>query len=149
MRQTAAARAASITRGALLFRRDLKQGKIKPDATKAGALCMDSYRYVVHGFVQECYLTSWDSWMFDCCRVPGAEGLDWSVSHSKNTDVDSPHVIFIRKNRLWKVEVTKDQRILSTSELEASVTNIYLNFTDPNSVKSLGFTIRRPKNTLR
>ncbi|KAH8832947.1 acyltransferase ChoActase/COT/CPT [Flagelloscypha sp. PMI_526] len=109
--QDAASRAASIARGALLFRQQLKQGKIKPDGTKEGPFCMDTYR-----------------WMFDCCRIPGLEGLDWAVSHSKETDDGaSGHIIFIRKNRLWKVDASKDGRLLSTSELVSQIQHIYDN----------------------
>lgn len=42
--QTPAARAAGIARAAMIFRQKLKQGLIRPDATKEGPLCMDTYR---------------------------------------------------------------------------------------------------------
>jgi len=59
--------------------------------------------------------------MFDCCRVPG-EGLDWSVSHAKEGDLgDSGHIVALRKNRLWKIDVTQSGRILSTQEIEKCV----------------------------
>ena len=60
-------------------------------------------------------------WMFDCCRVPG-DGLDWSVSHAKAGDKgDSGHIIVIRKNRFWKIDITDNGRILGTQELEKHV----------------------------
>ena len=60
--------------------------------------------------------------MFDCCRVPGAQGLDWSTSYAKESDVgNSGHIVVFRKNRVWKVEVAKDGRILSTDEMEKYV----------------------------
>lgn len=31
----------------MIFRQKLKQGLIKPEATKEGPLCMDTYRYAV------------------------------------------------------------------------------------------------------
>ncbi|KAF9461247.1 acyltransferase ChoActase/COT/CPT [Collybia nuda] len=109
--QTPVARAASIARAAMIFRQQLKMGLIKPDATKEGPLCMDTYR-----------------WMFDCCRVPGPQGLDWSVSYAKEGEKgDSGHIIVIRKNRVWKVEATQKGRILSTSELEKQIQHIYDN----------------------
>lgn len=59
--------------------------------------------------------------MFDCCRVPG-EGLDWSVSYAKAGDIgNSGHIVVIRKNRFWKVEITENGRILSTEEIEKYV----------------------------
>lgn len=62
--------------------------------------------------------------MFDCCRIPGPQGLDWSISHVKEGDQgDSGHIIVFRKNRVWKVDVTKDGRILSTHEIEKYVGN--------------------------
>jgi len=42
--QTPAGRAATIARGVMIFRQKLKQGLVKPDATKEGPLCMDTYR---------------------------------------------------------------------------------------------------------
>lgn len=57
--------------------------------------------------------------MFDCCRVPGPEGLDWSVSYAKAGDLgESGHIIVLRRNRVWKVEMTLNKRILSTQEIE-------------------------------
>ncbi|KAF9563145.1 acyltransferase ChoActase/COT/CPT [Agrocybe pediades] len=105
-----AARAAGITRAAMVFRQKLKKGLLKPEGTKEGPICMDTYR-----------------WMFDCCRVPG-EGLDWSVSYAKEGDIgDSGHIIVIRKNRIYKVDVTENGRILSTQEIEKQIQHIYDN----------------------
>lgn len=44
--------------------------------------------------------------MFDCCRVPGTQGVDWSVSYAAgpNPHGDLGHVIVIRKNRFWKIK---------------------------------------------
>ncbi|KDQ61402.1 hypothetical protein JAAARDRAFT_123269 [Jaapia argillacea MUCL 33604] len=103
-------RAAGITRAAMLFRQRVKQGLLKPDATKEGPFCMDTWR-----------------WMFDCCRVPGVPH-DWSVTHSKEGDLgDSGHVIALRKGRVWKVDVTHAGNILSTGELEKQFQYIYEN----------------------
>lgn len=57
-------------------------------------------------------------WMFDCCRVP-AEGLDWAVSYAKAGDSGmTGHVVVLRKNRAWKVEIGDGNQILSTADLE-------------------------------
>lgn len=44
--QTPAARAAAITRAAMLFRQNLLSGQLSPDAIKDTQLCMDTYRSV-------------------------------------------------------------------------------------------------------
>ncbi|EPQ56572.1 acyltransferase ChoActase/COT/CPT [Gloeophyllum trabeum ATCC 11539] len=106
---TPVSRAAGLTRAAMLFRQRLKQGLIKPEATKEGPLCMDTYR-----------------WMFDCCRVPGADGLDWSVSYAKEGDTgDTGHVVVLRRGRVWRLDAAQNGRILSTGELERQFQHIY------------------------
>jgi carnitine O-acetyltransferase len=63
--------------------------------------------------------------MFDCCRIPGPEGLDWSTSYAKEGEIgDTGHIIVIRKNRFWKVNATKNGRILGTKEIEMSVPSL-------------------------
>jgi hypothetical protein len=90
----------------MLFRQKYKLGLIDPETAKEKPICMDTYR-----------------WMFDCCRVPGPEGLDWSVTYAKPGDTgDSGHIIVFRNNRPWKVQTTaEDGRILSIRELARSV----------------------------
>ncbi|TFK26188.1 carnitine acetyl transferase [Coprinopsis marcescibilis] len=106
-----AERAAGIARAAMIFRQKLKQGLVPPEATKEGPMCMDTYR-----------------WMFDCCRVPGIDGLDWGVSHAvPGDDGNSGHIIVIRKNRVWKIDATKDGKILSTSDFNRQLDHIYNN----------------------
>jgi carnitine O-acetyltransferase len=95
--------AAGVVRSALLFREKLKNGQIAPDAVKDGAHCMDTWR-----------------WMFDACRIPGAQGLDWSVSAAKQGDEVTKHeghVIVLRKGRFWKVDVAPNGHILSSADL--------------------------------
>ncbi|KAF6761479.1 carnitine acetyl transferase [Ephemerocybe angulata] len=106
-----AERAAGIARSAMVFRQKLKQGLVTPEGTKEGPFCMDTYR-----------------WMFDCCRVPGPDGLDWSVSHAKpNENGDSGHIIVIRKNRVWRIDATRDGKILSTEDFTRQLQYIYEN----------------------
>jgi len=57
-------------------------------------------------------------WMFDCCRIPGLQGLDWSVSHASANADELGHIIVTRKNRFWKIKGIVDNRILSMTELE-------------------------------
>ncbi|KAJ4473588.1 carnitine acetyl transferase [Lentinula aciculospora] len=113
LRQTPAARVAALARGAMLFRKKLKQGKVTPEGTKEGPFCMDTYR-----------------WMFDCCRIPGLDGLDWSKSFAVEGDTgDSGHIIVMRKNRVWKINAAVNGRILSTDEFESQIQHIYENTT--------------------
>lgn len=42
--QTALNRAATLVRATMLFRQQFKQGKVKPESTKDGPLCMDTWR---------------------------------------------------------------------------------------------------------
>lgn len=101
-----------------MFRRTYKRGELKPEATKEGPLCMDTYRY-------KPFVTSLSDplrvsrWMFDCCRIPGLEGADFSLSHAKPEDTgEKGHIIVLRKGRLWKLYIDKDGTLLSTSDLQ-------------------------------
>ncbi|KAG1746611.1 acyltransferase ChoActase/COT/CPT [Suillus paluster] len=106
--QSPAARAAGLARGALVFRQKLLSGQVSPEGTKEGQFCMDTYR-----------------WMFDCCRIPGLEGLDWSVSHAGANADELGHIIVVRKNRFWKLKGIVNGRILSMTELEKQIQHIY------------------------
>ncbi|KAJ7117643.1 acyltransferase ChoActase/COT/CPT [Mycena epipterygia] len=110
--QSAVSRAAYLARATMLFRKNLKLGLLEPEATKDGPLCMDTYR-----------------WMFDCCRVPGPEGLDWSVTYANAADTgdESAHIVVFRNNRVWKVQTAVDGRILSLGEIQEQIQHIYDN----------------------
>ena len=63
-------------------------------------------------------------WMFDCCRIPGPQRLDWSISYAKESDLgDSGHIVVFRNNRVWKVEIAKDGRLLSTHDIQMYATH--------------------------
>ncbi|EIN09589.1 acyltransferase ChoActase/COT/CPT [Punctularia strigosozonata HHB-11173 SS5] len=100
-----ASRAAGIIRAAMLFRERLKRGEVQPEATKEGPLCMDTYR-----------------WMFDCSRIPGLQGLDWSTSYANE---NPEHVVVLRKGRFWKVTAAKDGQVLSTGDIRRQIEHIY------------------------
>ncbi|KAJ7087725.1 acyltransferase ChoActase/COT/CPT [Mycena crocata] len=111
-RQGPVARATALAYSTLLFRQKLKLGQVKPEATKEGPICMDTYR-----------------WMFDCCRVPGPEGLDWSVSYAvpgDKGDVNGHFVVF-RNNRVWKVDISYQGHMLLPSQIECQIQHIYDN----------------------
>lgn len=111
--QTPAHRAAVLTRSGLLFRQAYRQGKLTPERTKEGPICMNSYR-----------------WMFDACRIPGLGGEDWARSYATPEDTGSSgHIVVLRKNRFWKIDIAPHGQILSTSDLEAQFTHIYDNTT--------------------
>lgn len=60
-----------------------------------------------------------DRWMFDCCRVPGSDGKDRSVTYAREGDIgDSGHVVLIRKGRFWRLDPFKDGKLLSSQDLE-------------------------------
>lgn len=65
---------------------------------------------------------AFDRWMFDCSRVPGLDGKDFSITSAKPGDTgENGHVVFLRKGRVWKVDAAVDGRLLTTSELEKLV----------------------------
>jgi hypothetical protein len=65
------------------------------------------------------------SWMFDCCRIPGSGGKDWSVTFAKEGDLgDSGHIVVFRKNRPWKVEVARNGELLSSQNIEEWVNSV-------------------------
>lgn len=79
---------------------------------------MDTFRYVV-AFAM--IFLRWQPsyrWMFDCCRIPGLQGLDWSVSHAGANADELGHIIVVRRNRFWKIKGIVGERILSMAELE-------------------------------
>ncbi|KAF5382849.1 hypothetical protein D9757_007296 [Collybiopsis confluens] len=106
--QTPAARAAALARSALLFRRKFKQGvEYSLPATALVFLSLNFIRL---------------RWMFDCCRIPSSDGLDWSNSFAVEGDTgDSAHIIVTRKNRVWKIDAAANGRLLGTNELESQI----------------------------
>ncbi|QRW17279.1 carnitine O-acetyltransferase [Rhizoctonia solani] len=72
-------------------------------------------------------------WMFDCCRVPGTDGKDFSVSFAQAGDTgDSGHVVVIRNGRLWRVDASApDGGLLGTDELQKQFDYIYQHSEEP------------------
>jgi carnitine O-acetyltransferase len=66
-------------------------------------------------------------WMFDCCRVPGPQGVDWSVSYagSPKPEADLGHIIVVRKNRFWKVKAEVDGKVAGMDVLIRQFQHIY------------------------
>ncbi|KAF8693090.1 carnitine choline acetyltransferase family, partial [Rhizoctonia solani] len=134
--QTTSHRAAALTRSAMLFRQRLKRGELTPDATKEGPMCMDTWRQVTSK-TRTNPLTDplYSSWMFDCCRVPGTDGKDFSVSFAQAGDTgDSGHVVLIRNGRLWRVDASAPGGgLLGTDELQKQFDYIYQHSEEPTS----------------
>ncbi|KAI0272336.1 acyltransferase ChoActase/COT/CPT [Gloeopeniophorella convolvens] len=108
-------RAASLTRAAMLYRAALKRGEVPAEGTKDAPFCMDTYR-----------------WMFDCTRVPGAQGADWSVSYAQEGDTSGDgHVVVLRNGHFWRLEAARGGRVLSTPELEAQLDHIIAHSAEP------------------
>ena len=57
--------------------------------------------------------------MFDSCRVPGTQGVDWVVSDagSPNPHDDLGHVIAIRRNRFWKIKAQVRGKVVGMGDL--------------------------------
>ncbi|KAI0035341.1 acyltransferase ChoActase/COT/CPT [Vararia minispora EC-137] len=108
-------RAAALARASMFFRKMLKRGELKPEGTKDTSFCMDTFR-----------------WMFDCCRVPGPEGLDWSVSYARPDDLgDSGHIAVVRNGRFWRLDMTQGGQLLSTLDLVRQLQHIVSLSTTP------------------
>lgn len=71
-------------------------------------------------------------WMFDCCRVPGTEGLDWSVSYAQEGDAgDSGHLVVVRNGRFWRIDMAPQGQLLSTQALATQLQHIVDNSAAP------------------
>jgi carnitine O-acetyltransferase len=63
--------------------------------------------------------------MFDCCRVPGPQGLDWSVSYATPDDTgDSGHVVVLRHGRFWRLDLAPSGALLSTPAIGRQLAHI-------------------------
>ncbi|KAI8074427.1 acyltransferase ChoActase/COT/CPT [Gongronella butleri] len=91
-------RAAAITTAALAFKKQVVDKTLEVEYAKGEPLCMDSYKY-----------------MFNNCRIPQKPSdIEVGFDPAVNT-----HIIVIRKNRFFFVDVVHQGQQLSTAELEA------------------------------
>jgi len=102
-RKTAPTRAAALIRGILQFREQLESGKLEPEYARGAPLAMSSYRM-----------------MFNSCRLP-VKGSDQAKKFDPNTH---NHIVFIRKNRFYELEVARGQETLNTAQLETAIAKI-------------------------
>ncbi|CAE6351603.1 unnamed protein product [Rhizoctonia solani] len=97
-RRTQAERAARLIKAMLPFRDLTESGQLEPEKAKT-PLCMSSYK-----------------WLFNAARYP----VKPSDTADKFDPATNNHVVFVRKNRFYEVDVTG----LSTADLTAQVQRI-------------------------
>ncbi|CAO3587743.1 unnamed protein product [Absidia cylindrospora] len=90
-------RAAAITTAALEFKKDIVQKTLPIEYAKGEPLCMDSYKY-----------------MYNNCRIP-QKPSDIETAYDP---VENTHIIVIRKNRFYFVDVVHNGQQLSTTEIQ-------------------------------
>lgn len=99
------ARAAALTRGALLFKRIIQNEALPVESARGKPLSMDQFQ-----------------WLFNTCRIPE---IPSDVTYVADADKND-HIIVIRKNKFYKLNTTtKKGEILSNSELEQAFEEIY------------------------
>lgn len=103
-RREPAKRAASVTKAALEFKRQVDDGSLEPEYMRKQPIAMSSYEY-----------------MFNCSRVPG-EPQDYARKYAAT---DNEHIVAVRKNQFFKVPVVVNGQPLNVSELEQQFARIY------------------------
>lgn len=98
-----ARRAATLIKALLPFRKLVESGEIEPEKTKAGPLCMASYK-----------------WLFNSSRYPTKPS---DTAHKFDAATNN-HVVFLRKNKFFEVDLTPGGRELSLTELEQQVNEV-------------------------
>ncbi|KAJ3081561.1 Carnitine O-acetyltransferase mitochondrial, partial [Quaeritorhiza haematococci] len=104
-RKNPAARAASIIRGAMQFRDLIINGTLQPDAARSGPLCMYQYLYA-----------------FNSTRVPV---IPSDVTHNADPNTNN-HIIVMRKNQFYVLDLKHHGRHLSVAEIESQLNKIYM-----------------------
>jgi carnitine O-acetyltransferase len=105
LRNQPARRAAELTRSAFVFREQIINETLAPDAAKSGPLCMKQFPF-----------------LFNCTRIPTA-GSDTT---RKSEMRENSYVIAIRGNKFYKISgVDSNGDYLSTADLQAQFDAIY------------------------
>lgn len=100
-----AARAATLTRGAMLFRQQIIDQTLEPDTAKGSPLCMQQYKH-----------------LFNSTRIPA---IPSDITRDSDMATNG-HIIVIRKNRFYVLECFDANGVLfSTAELETQFRRIY------------------------
>jgi carnitine O-acetyltransferase len=90
-------RAASIITGAMQFRDLIVNETLEPESTKQGPICSEQYKY-----------------LFNATRIPKIPNDITRLSDPETNN----HIIVMRKNQFYKVELVQNGIILSTTEIE-------------------------------
>ncbi|KAL5520033.1 hypothetical protein ACEPAG_1693 [Sanghuangporus baumii] len=98
-----AERAARLIKAMLPFRELVESGRLEPEYVRSSPLCMDSYK-----------------WLFNASRYP-TKPADTARKFDPATH---DHIVFIRKNRFFEVQLTQNSRPLGLAELEQQITSI-------------------------
>lgn len=98
-----AKRAAQLIKAMLPFRELVETGKLEPERVRSTPLCMDSYQ-----------------WMFNASRYPTKP----SDTARKFDPTTHNHVVFIRKNRFFEVQLSQNGRTLNAVELEQQINRV-------------------------
>eukprot|EP01117_Protostelium_nocturnum_P008952 TRINITY_DN3214_c0_g1_i1.p1 TRINITY_DN3214_c0_g1~~TRINITY_DN3214_c0_g1_i1.p1 ORF type:complete len:652 (-),score=274.46 TRINITY_DN3214_c0_g1_i1:1092-3047(-) len=103
LRRNAPARAAALLRGVLEFRKSLESGDLEPEYSRGAPMAMTSYRM-----------------MFNSCRHP-VKPNDTATKFDPKTN---NHVIFMRKNKFYELEVVRGEESLSSAQMEQQIAKI-------------------------
>ncbi|KAJ3027223.1 UNVERIFIED_CONTAM: Carnitine O-acetyltransferase mitochondrial [Siphonaria sp. JEL0065] len=99
-----AARAAEIITGAMEFRRLVVTEELEPDMARKAPLCVHQYKY-----------------LFNSTRIP--KPIEDGTRNSN--PATNNHIVVIRKNKFFIVELVINGRQLSTAEIESQIEAIY------------------------
>ena len=98
-----ATRAATLIKALLPFRDLTESGRLEPERARTTPLCMASYK-----------------WLFNSSRYPTKP----SDTAKKFDAALNNHVIFVRKNKFYEVQVVQNGKELSLVELESQVNKV-------------------------
>lgn len=103
LRRTPEKRAAALIKAMLPFRELVETQQLQPDKVRKAPLCMASYK-----------------WLFNASRYPVK---DVDTAHKFDPQTNN-HVVFIRNNKFYAVELEHDGVQLSLAELESQISKI-------------------------
>ncbi|KAJ3062175.1 Carnitine O-acetyltransferase mitochondrial [Podochytrium sp. JEL0797] len=99
-----ATRAAQLITGAMEFRKLVVSEELEPDMARNAPLCVHQYKY-----------------LFNSTRIP--KPIEDGTRNSN--PATNNHIVVIRKNKFFIVELVIDGRQLSTAEIESQIETIY------------------------
>ncbi|KAJ1823494.1 Carnitine O-acetyltransferase mitochondrial [Coemansia sp. RSA 2671] len=118
-------RAAKLITGAMAFRQAIVDGSLSPEATKAGALCSHSYKF-----------------MFNACRIPQKPSdICRTVSYEGNATV-----VVIRNAQFFLLPLIHDGAMLTQAEIEQVLDRIVAQ-ADANAAVPVGLLTADNRDT--